>query len=78
MYIITNYSLQCPGTQVITDLIKIEDASESSDTVTTSNGEYVLHTNNKHYKEAKGIIKANIGKKVTLTLNSDGLIESVK
>jgi len=46
--------------------------------ITTDNGEYILQVYNKKYKSIKKKIKSNVGKKMTLVLDNDGLILDVK
>jgi len=61
-------------------IIKIEDFSETTKTITTDDGEYYLAVYNKKYKSIIKKIKSNVGKKMTLILDTEGdhLILDVK
>lgn len=67
-----------PNTDKVVKIIKIVDASESSDSVTTDAGDFLLRTTNSKYKKIKKFVKANKGKKIVLVLDADGEISDAK
>ena len=73
----TSFSASEANTKVV-KVINIADASESSDSVTTDAGDFLLSAYNKNYKKVKKFIKANKGKKIVLILDADGQIADAK
>jgi len=72
-----SFSASETNTKVV-KVIKIADASESSDSVTTDAGDFLLRATNNNYKKVKKLIKANKGKKIVLFLDADGEIADAK